>query len=83
MLNYFYISRVRLLIAFIAIFSILASCTGPYSVPKKDEEDKGTRIIFEEGIETEKNIQGNEQNSQLVNDQKEKVKNLSKYGPTR
>ena len=83
MLNYFYISRVRLLIAFIAIFAILASCTGPYSVPKKDEEDKGTRIIFEEGIETEKNIQGNEQISQLVNDQKEKVKNLSQFGPTR
>ena len=50
--------NLKLLITFLALIIILTSCTGPYSVPKKDEGDKDTRVIFEESIEKEKNIQG-------------------------
>ena len=60
---------------FLALIIVLTSCTGPYSVPKKEEGDKDTRVIFDESIEKEKNIQANEQITQLVNEQKEKVKN--------
>jgi len=72
-----------LLKIFPIILILLTSCTGPYSVPKKGENDKNTRVIFEEGIEIEKNIQDTEQISKLVLEQKEKVENLAKFGPTR
>ena len=72
-----------LLKIFPILLIVLTSCTGPYSVPKKGENDKATRVIFEEGIEKEKNIQDNEQISKLVLEQKEKVENLAKFGPTR
>ena len=83
MITVSYLNNLKSLITFLVLILILTSCTGPYSVPKKDEGDQDTRIIFEEGIEKEKDIQGNEQISQLINDQKEKVKNLSQFGPTR
>jgi len=83
MYAYLNINTFKLLMIFLALIIVLASCTGPYSVPKKDEGDKDTRVIFEESIEKEKNIQANEQITQLVNEQKEKVKNLSQFGPTR
>ena len=41
-----------LLKIFPILLILLTSCTGPYSVPKKGENDKNTRVIFEEGIET-------------------------------
>ena len=78
-----YSAKFRLLIGLLSFIIILTSCTGPYSVPKKEEGDQDSRVIFEEGIEKEKNIQANEQISKLVSDQKEKVKNLSQFGPTR
>ena len=83
MITVSYLNNLKSLITFLVLILILTSCTGPYSVPKKDEGDQDTRIIFEEGIEKEKDIQGNEQISQLINDQKDKVKNLSQFGPTR
>ena len=72
-----------LLKIFPILLILLTSCTGPYSVPKKGENEKNTRVIFEEGIEIEKNIQDTEQISKLVLEQKEKVENLAKFGPTR
>ena len=83
MYAYSNINTFKLLMVFLALIIVLTSCTGPYSVPKKEEGDKDTRVIFEESIEKEKNIQANEQITQLVNEQKEKVKNLSQFGPTR
>ena len=62
-----------LLKIFPILLIVLTSCTGPYSVPKKGENDKATRVIFEEGIEKEKNIQDNEQISKIVI--RKKVKN--------
>ena len=72
-----------LLKIFPILLILITSCTGPYSVPKKGEDEKDTRVIFEEGIEKEKNIQDTEQISKLVLEQKEKVENLAKFGPIR
>jgi len=83
MITVSYLNNLKFLITSLTLIAILTSCTGPYSVPKKNEGDQDTRVIFEEGMEKEKNIQSNEQISQLVNDQKEKLKNLSLFGPTR
>ena len=62
---------------------MLAACTEPFAVPKKGENEKNTRVIFEEDIEIEKNIQGNEQIVEIVENQKAKVKKLAQFGPTR
>ncbi len=83
MLVFSYTNYQKLFFVFLLLTIALTACTGPYSVPKKEEGDQDTRIIFEEGIEKEKNIQSNEQITELVNEQKEKVKNLSLFGPTR
>ena len=48
-------------IAVFLILIMLVACTEPYTVPKKGENEKNTRVIFEEDIEIEKNIQGDEQ----------------------
>ena len=69
--------------AFLLMLIILAACTEPYSVPKKGEDEKNTRVIFEEDIDTEKNIQGDEQIVELVKNQKAKVESLAQFGPTR
>ena len=69
--------------AFLLMLIILAACTEPYSVPKKGEDEKNTRVIFEEDIDTEKNIQGDEQIVELVKNQKAKVESLTQFGPTR
>ncbi len=62
---------------------MLAACTEPFAVPKKGENEKNTRVIFEEGIEIEKNIQGDEQIVEIVENQKARVKKLAQFGPTR
>ena len=69
--------------AFLLMLIILAACTEPYAVPKKGEDEKNTRVIFEEDIDTEKNIQGDEQIVELVKNQKSKVESLAQFGPTR
>ena len=69
--------------AFVLMLLILAACTEPYAVPKKGEDEKNTRVIFEEDIDTEKNIQGDEQIVELVKNQKAKVESLTQFGPTR
>ena len=69
--------------AFVLMLIILAACTEPYAVPKKGEDEKNTRVIFEEDIDTEKNIQGDEQIVELVKNQKAKVESLAQFGPTR
>ena len=69
--------------AFVLMLLILAACTEPYAVPKKGEDEKNTRVIFEEDIDTEKNIQGDEQIVELVKNQKAKVESLAQFGPTR
>ena len=51
MITVSYLNNLKSLITFLVLILILTSCTGPYSVPKKDEGDQDTRIIFEEGIE--------------------------------
>ncbi len=62
---------------------MLAACTEPFAVPKKGENEKNTRVIFEEDIEIEKNIQSSEQIVEIVENQKAKVKKLAEFGPTR
>ena len=62
---------------------MLVACTEPYTVPKKGENEKNTRVIFEEDIEKEKNIQGDEQIIEIVKNQKAKVERLAQFGPTR
>ena len=69
--------------AFLLMLIILAACTEPYAVPKKGEDEKNTRVIFEEDIDKEKNIQGDEQIVELVKNQKAKVESLAQFGPTR
>ena len=69
--------------AFVLMLLILAACVPPYAVPKKGEDEKNTRVIFEEDIDTEKNIQGDEQIVELVKNQKAKVESLTQFGPTR
>ena len=69
--------------AFLLMLIILAACVPPYAVPKKGEDEKNTRVIFEEDIDTEKNIQGDEQIVELVKNQKAKVESLTQFGPTR
>jgi len=69
--------------AFLLMLIILAACVPPYAVPKKGEDEKNTRVIFEEDIDTEKNIQGDEQIVELVKNQKAKVVSLAQFGPTR
>ena len=69
--------------AFVLMLLILAACVPPYAVPKKGEDEKNTRVIFEEDIDTEKNIQGDEQIVELVKNQKAKVVSLAQFGPTR
>jgi len=69
--------------AFLLMLIILAACTEPYSVPKKGENEKNTRVIFEGDIDKEKNIQGDEQIVELVKNQKAKVESLAQFGPTR
>ena len=69
--------------AFVLMLIILAACVPPYAVPKKGEDEKNTRVIFEEDIDTEKNIQGDEQIVELVKNQKAKVESLAQFGPTR
>ena len=70
-------------IAVFLILIMLVACTEPYTVPKKGENEKNTRVIFEEDIEKEKNIQGEEQIIEIVKNQKEKVERLAQFGPTR
>jgi type IV pilus assembly protein PilQ len=70
-------------IAVFLILIMLVACTEPYTVPKKGENEKNTRVIFEEDIEKEKNIQGDEQIIEIVKDQKAKVERLAQFGPTR
>ena len=69
--------------AFLLMLIILAACVPPYAVPKKGEDEKNTRVIFEEDIDKEKNIQGDEQIVELVKNQKAKVESLAQFGPTR
>ena len=69
--------------ALLLMLIILAACVPPYAVPKKGEDEKNTRVIFEEDIDTEKNIQGDEQIVELVKNQKAKVESLAQFGPTR
>ena len=69
-------------IAFFLILIMLVACTGPYAVPKKGENKKDTRVIFED-LEEERNIQGNEQISNIIKNQKTKIQSLVQYGPTR
>ena len=69
--------------AFVLMLIILAACTEPYAVPKKGEDEKNTRVIFEEDIDKEKNIQGNEQISNIIQNQKTKIQSLVQFGPTR
>ena len=69
--------------AFLLMIIILTACVPPYAVPKKGEDEKNTRVIFEEDIDTEKNIQGDEQIVELVKNQKAKVESLAQFGPTR
>ena len=69
--------------AFVLMLLILAACVPPYAVPKKGEDEKNTRVIFEEDIDKEKNIQGDEQIVELVKNQKAKVESLAQFGPTR
>ena len=69
--------------AFLLMLIILAACVPPYAVPKKGEDEKNTRVIFEEDIDKEKNIQGDEQIVELVKNQKAKVERLAQFGPTR
>ena len=57
-------------IAVFLILIMLVACTEPYTVPKKGENEKNTRVIFEEDIEKEKNIQGDEQIIEIVKNQK-------------
>ena len=70
-------------IAVFLILIMLVACTEPYTVPKKGENEKNTRVIFEEDIEKEKNIQGEEQIIEIVKNQKAKVERLAQFGPTR
>ena len=70
-------------IAVFLILIMLVACTEPYTVPKKGENEKNTRVIFEEDIEKEKNIQGDEQIVEIVKNQKAKVESLAQFGPTR
>ena len=70
-------------IAVFLIIIMLVACTEPYTVPKKGENEKNTRVIFEEDIEKEKNIQGDEQIIEIVKNQKAKVERLAQFGPTR
>ena len=70
-------------IAVFLILIMLVACAEPYTVPKKGENEKNTRVIFEEDIEKEKNIQGDEQIIEIVKNQKEKVERLAQFGPTR
>ena len=70
-------------IAVFLILIMLVACTEPYTVPKKGENEKNTRVIFEENIEKEKNIQGEEQIIEIVKNQKAKVERLAQFGPTR
>ena len=70
-------------IAVFLILIMLVACTEPYTVPKKGENEKNTRVIFEEDIEKEKNIQGDEQIIEIVKNQKAKVERLAQFGPTR
>ena len=74
--------KLQTITAFLMLI-ILAACTDPYAVPKKGKNEENTRVIFEEDVEKEKNIQGNEQIAELVKDQKAKVKNLAQFGPIR
>ena len=53
MYAYSNINTFKLLMVFLALIIVLPSCTGPYSVPKKEEGDKDTRVIFDESIEKE------------------------------
>ena len=69
--------------AFVLMLLILAACTEPYAVPKKGEDEKNTRVIFEGDMDKEKNIQGDEQIVELVKNQKAKVESLAQFGPTR
>ena len=69
--------------ALLLMLIILAACVPPYAVPKKGEDEKNTRVIFEEDIDKEKNIQGDEQIVELVKNQKAKVESLAQFGPTR
>ena len=69
--------------AFLLMLIILAACVPPYAVPKKGEDEKNTRVIFEDDIDKEKNIQGDEQIVELVKNQKAKVESLAQFGPTR
>ncbi len=75
--------KLKLFITLATLMVILFSCTGPYSVPKKGEKEKSSRVIFEEDIEIEKDIQGEKQIVKIVEDQKEKVKSLAQFGPSR
>ena len=70
-------------IAVFLILIMLVACTEPYTVPKKGENEKNTRVIFEEDVEKEKNIQGDEQIIEIVKNQKAKVERLAQFGPTR
>ena len=70
-------------IAVFLILIMLVACAEPYTVPKKGENEKNTRVIFEEDIEKEKNIQSDEQIVEIVKNQKEKVERLAQFGPTR
>ena len=69
-------------IAFFLMLIMLTACFPPYSVPKKGEHEENTRVIFEDN-EKEKNIQGNEQIVEIVENQKAKVESLSQFGPSR
>ena len=40
--------------AFVLMLLILAACVPPYAVPKKGEDEKNTRVIFEEDIDKKK-----------------------------
>ena len=60
------------------ILIMLAACTEPYAVPKKGENEKNTRVIFEEDVEKEKNIQGDEQIIKIRKKSKKKFSNSKK-----
>ena len=73
--------KVQTIVAFL-ILVLLVACTGPYAVPKKGENKKNTRVIFED-MEEEKNIQSNEQISNIIKNQKTQIQSLVQFGPTR
>ena len=50
-LTYYKNYKLKLLVILSILLIILISCTGPYSVPKKDKNEKSSRVIFDDEID--------------------------------